>query len=72
MRRVVLSGVAFAVIGLAADAGSRRATSTYADRERRHWSFVASHPAVPSFTTPAEKAGSFRWIFILQRLKQED
>src|SRR4051794_32358595 len=74
-RKFVLSGVAFVVIGLAADAVDRVAPlGTYADRERRHWSFVKrSHPAVTSFATPAEK----RWAanpvdaFILQRLKQE-
>src|SRR4029077_19783354 len=47
---------------------------TYADRERRHWSFVKrSHPAVPSFATPAEKIWAANPVdaFILQRLKQE-
>ena len=63
-RKLVLSGVAFVVIGLAADAVDRVAPlGTYPDRERRHWSFVKrSHPAVPSFATPAEKAGPpIRW-----------
>ena len=57
-RKVVLSGVAFVVIGLAAEAVDRVAPlGTYADRERRHWSFVKrSHPAVPSFTIAAEKS----------------
>ena len=74
-RKLVLSGVAFVVIGLAADAVDRVAPlGTYADRERRHWSFVKrSHPAVPSFATPAEKSWAANAVdaFILQRLKQE-
>jgi hypothetical protein len=74
-RKFVLSGVVFVVIGLAADAVDRVAPlGTYADRERRHWSFVKrSHPAVPSFTTPVEKSWASNPVdaFIMQRLKQE-
>jgi hypothetical protein len=46
----------------------------YTDTERRHWSFQQrSHPAVPTFTSPQEKA----WVkgpidaFVLARLKKE-
>jgi hypothetical protein len=70
--KFVLWIVALAAIAAAADTVAP--LGTYSERERRHWSFVKpSHPDIPAFTSPAEKA----WVanpvdaFILQRLKQE-
>ena len=57
-RNLILWGSALAVVAVAADAVDRVAPlGTYAERERRHWSFVKrSQPVAPTFTTPADKA----------------
>lgn len=70
--KFVLWGVALVAIAAAAD--SVAPLGTYAERERRHWSFVKrSHPSVPSFVTPSGKVWAANPVdaFILQRLKQE-
>ena len=72
MRRFVSTFVTFAMLLLAGD--NVAPLGKYTETERRHWAFQPrSHPAVPAFSAPQEKA----WVrnpvdaFILARLKKE-
>jgi len=72
MKRLCASLATFATLALAGEAVAP--LGKYTDTERRHWAFQPrSHPAVPTFAVPREKA----WVrnpvdaFILARLNKE-
>jgi hypothetical protein len=61
--------------GLTASILPASGLETYKPAERRHWAFQKrSEPAVPQFTTPADRAWARQPIdaFILSRLKKEE